>query len=298
MSKCLLAGAVAGIALMAATPAATAQTTVGIPNVPGRTAITVNTPFMIATTANGNEARPGLSTVKLYIADFALRHGDGSAEDRALAESAIRYSDDNAAMRLYLKYPNSINAMASEYGLTSTNGAAHWGNSTTSTRDTATFLQAKQNTDPGSPVLGWMRTAAPVAADGTHQNWGTAHLPGVEGTKWGWSDYGPSVVASASFGPGFSVAANTYGTADQQTADVLGADLPITNAGADPHSQSLQSAVIDKTGGYTVLQDAAAMHIPAEVEVPTAIVDQIASLPAPDILPPELQAALGSLIGG
>ena len=34
---------------------------------------------------------------------------------------------------------------------------------------------------------------------------------------------GPSVVASASFGPDFSVAANTYGTADQHTGDVLGA---------------------------------------------------------------------------
>ncbi|BAH48711.1 hypothetical protein ROP_04640 [Rhodococcus opacus B4] len=122
----------------------------------------------------------------------------------------------------YAKYPQSIDAVAAEYRLTGTRGADFWGNSVTSTADTVTFLEAK-TTDPSSPILGWMATAAPVAVDGTRQNGGTGALPSVTGTKWGWSDDGSSVVASASFGPDFSVAANTYGTAEQHTSDVLGA---------------------------------------------------------------------------
>ncbi len=64
------------------------------------------------------------------------------------------------------------------------------------------------------------RTGTPVAADGTRQNWGTARLPGVLGSKWGWSDLPPPEVASASFGPGFTVAAHTRGSPEDQTADV------------------------------------------------------------------------------
>ncbi|SLJ09144.1 Uncharacterised protein [Mycobacteroides abscessus subsp. abscessus] len=40
-------------------------------------------------------------------------------------------------------------------------------------------------------------------------------------------------MASASFGPGFTVAAHTYGSPDEQTADVLGAlvELPTVLTG-------------------------------------------------------------------
>ncbi|WP_174375385.1 hypothetical protein [Nocardia higoensis] len=72
-----------------------------------------------------------------------------------------------------------------------------------------------------------MATAGEYAADGTPQDRGTARIPGVLGTKWGWSDVGAPEV---SFGPGFTVAAHTYGTSAEQTADVLAA-LPQILAG-------------------------------------------------------------------
>ncbi|WP_174361671.1 hypothetical protein [Nocardia paucivorans] len=211
---------------------ATAQPSLeqGIPvapldDVPPRTALSLRTPIGIAWgTGNENEPRSALSISKLYLADYALRHGDGSAEDRANAERMIRYSDDAAADAIETKYPQAIAAIAAEYGLEQTRpGSGGWGTSVTSTADIADFLTAKQTTDPASPILGWMATAAPTAADGTRQDWGTAQLPGVQGTKWGWSDMAPPEVASASFGPGFTVAAHTRGGPADQTADVLGA---------------------------------------------------------------------------
>lgn len=193
-----------------------------LPTINARTSIAVNSPVYNGGTANAGESRPGLSIVKLYVADHALRHGDGSASDRNLAERSVRVSDDAAAATLYERYPDSINATAREYGLSATSGHEHWGYSTTSAEDAAAFLRAKQINDPGAPILHWMETAEPVAADGTRQNWGTDRLPFVTGTKWGWSDQGEPVVASASVGGSlFSVAAVTYGTGQDQTGDVL-----------------------------------------------------------------------------
>ncbi|CAG7588798.1 hypothetical protein ACVH9Z_07435 [Rhodococcus opacus] len=218
----LVAGLVAFASGMTAHSAPTPDR---IDEVPGRTALSfMHTPSGTRIgTANQGEARPGLSIVKLYVADYLLRHGDGSPEELALGQRMIRDSDDNAASQAYAKYPQSIDVIAAEYRLTSTRGSGFWGDAVTSTADTVTFLEAKKTIDPDSQILEWMATAAPAAADGTHQNWGTGRLPSVTGTKWGWSDYGPSVVASASFGPDFSVSANTYGTAEQHTSDVLGA---------------------------------------------------------------------------
>ncbi|MEU1950609.1 hypothetical protein [Nocardia rhamnosiphila] len=174
-------------------------------------------------TADEHQVRSALSLAKLYLTDYALRHGDGSAGDLAHGERMIRYSDDAAADAVAAKYPGAIASVAAEYGLAETRPGANWGSSTTSTADVADFLDAKLRTDPASPILSWMATAAPRAADGTEQNWGTAALPGVQGTKWGWADAPPQEVASASFGPGFTVAAHTRGGPADQTADVLGA---------------------------------------------------------------------------
>ncbi|MEV6139230.1 hypothetical protein AB0L63_24870 [Nocardia sp. NPDC051990] len=82
-------------------------------------------------------------------------------------------------------------ANAAEYRLTGTKSGPDWGSSYTSTADVATFLATKKRTAPGSPIFMWMAAASERAADGTSQDWGTARLPGVEGTKWGWSDSGP-----------------------------------------------------------------------------------------------------------
>ncbi|MGW6376537.1 hypothetical protein ACWFRB_10790 [Rhodococcus sp. NPDC055112] len=226
------AAVLAVLALVTSPAAANAAPTPvdNLNDVPARTSISIGesrTGNRVGT-ANQHEARPGLSIVKLYMADHALRHGDGSERDRALAERMIRHSDDGAADGLHAKYPEAIDATAAEFRLTSTRGAPDWGSAVTSTADTVAFLETKKSTDPDSPILTWMASAAPAAADGTTQNWGTATLPGVTGSKWGWSDFGPSSVASASFGPDFSVAAQTYGSAADQTADV-------TNAfGTDP----------------------------------------------------------------
>lgn len=219
IASCGLLLGLSVVVVGAITPAAAKPV---LPTINERTSIAISSPIFDGGTANAGESRPGLSIVKLYIADHALRNGDGSDSDRELSERAIRASDDEAAAELYATYPGSINAIAREYGLTATSGHERWGYSMTSAEDAATFLRAKQVKDPGSPILHWMETADPVAADGTRQNWGTDRLPFVTGTKWGWSDQGDPVVASASVGGSlFSVAAITYGTGQEQTGDVL-----------------------------------------------------------------------------
>jgi hypothetical protein len=174
---------------------------------------------------NEHEARPGLSIMKLYLADYALRYGTSSETDLSHAEQMIRFSDDNAADLIDWKYPEAIDAISNEFGLDSTWSSGYWGTSLTSTADVAKFLAAKLAADAGSPILAWMTNAGKVAADGTVQNWGTANLRGVVGTKWGWTDSSdPGLeVASASFGPGFVIVASTFGSAADQNADLCGA---------------------------------------------------------------------------
>ena len=194
-----------------------------IHNVPARTSLAVVTNNGIAKTPNADQARPGLSIVKLYMAHYVLRYGDQSNSDRYLAERMIRFSDDGAASKIYRKYPRAISTIARDYGLRNTRAAAHWGNSYTSATDTAQFLHKLRIRYPRSLVFHWMRTAGAVAADGTRQNWGTVHLPGVNGTKWGWSDYGPQTLASASFGNGYTVASFSWGGRAVQNADTRAA---------------------------------------------------------------------------
>jgi hypothetical protein len=237
---CLFAGQAAADPV----PQNAAPTSLDIPGVPGRTSISLRVDFLNLKwgTANDTQSRSGLSLVKLYMVDYALRHGDGSAQDRQLGERMIRYSDDSAADAIAAKYPNAIDAEAAEYGLPATHSGPTWGQSYTSTADITEFLDRKVTADPGSPILRWMAAASPVAADGTAQNWGTARLPGVIGNKWGWSDYGPQQVGSASFGPGFTVSAQTEGSPADQTADVVSAltgsvlgihlPVPVPNSGS------------------------------------------------------------------
>lgn len=223
-----LIGAFAAGMCLCVVPTAAAEPSVPVPapgQVPARTAISVRSvvPGLAWGTANESESVSALSLAKLYLIDYALRHGDASAGDKDLGERMIRYSDNAAADAIDAKYPHAIDEIAAEYGLTATHGAAEWGNSSTSTADVSEFLVAKLRSDPDSPILTWMREPGEVAADGTRQDWGTARLPRVQGTKWGWSDTGVPEVSSASFGPGFAVTAHTYGTPEQQTEDVLGA---------------------------------------------------------------------------
>ena len=229
MKKTMYAATIAIAASIALSPAAqAAQITPNLDGngnitAPGRTQISfddTNTGFH-AGTANEHESRQGLSLVKLYIAEYIVKHGDPA--DIPKAQQMIRYSDDNIASELYAKYPQSISTTANEYGLTDTHAAPHWGNSTTSSADTNKFIVTKQKTDPQSPVLIAMTQMSPVAADGYQQDYGTSTLPGVVGSKLGWSDDRSSFHGSVSFGNGYVVSANTNGTKQQHTNDVQSA---------------------------------------------------------------------------
>lgn len=162
-------------------------------------------------TANERYARPALSIIKLYIADYVIR--EGSMEDSYEALDMIANSSDAAASDLYEKYPDSITQTARHYGLQSTTAAEKWGRSLTSTYDVTVFLAALLDEDPVHPILVAMSNADAVAADGYDQDFGTAKLDGVIGTKWGWSD-ARDLHNSVSFGEDFVVAAGVYGSAD------------------------------------------------------------------------------------
>jgi len=185
-------------------------------------------------TANEHESRTAMSIIKLYLAEYVVRHGDPA--DRDAAVEMIRSSHDGIAERLASKYPGAIAATIAEFGLVDSYASGYWGTATTSTYDMVTYLDTKIRTDPGSPVLAAMSSANDRAADGTAQNFGTARLPGVVGTKWGWTDDRSSAHASASFGPDFVVAASTYGSAEQLSSDVTAAftDGPANPSPSDP----------------------------------------------------------------
>lgn len=265
----VIATLAAGLCLCAAPMAAARVDPPDPASVPPRTAISVRTvlPGVRWGTPNETEPRAGLSVAKLYLADYALRHGDGSAADKELGERMIRFSDDAAADAMAAKYPGAVDHVAAEYHLTATHGGMGW-DATTSTADIADFLDAKVRAEPDSPLLAWMADPGETAADGTPQNWGTARLPAVVGTKWGWSDFGDPEVASASYGPGYTVAAHTRGTADEHTTDVV-----------DAVSQMIAEVVTERGAPLS----------------PHLLLDLLANLGSPFVPPP--LAALG-LDGG
>ncbi|MFC5937999.1 hypothetical protein ACFPVT_01075 [Corynebacterium choanae] len=159
-------------------------------------------------TANERLPRPALSLAKLFIADYVFQHGND--EEIAAAVEMIETSNDDIADELYVTFPKAIDATAKRYQLQSTKGDSRWGYSLTSTYDVVRFIAIKLQDDPASPIIDAMRHSAPYAADGYRQNFGTANVAGVIGTKWGWSndrDYH----ASVSFGEDFVVAASQPG---------------------------------------------------------------------------------------
>ncbi|MDO4910553.1 MAG: hypothetical protein Q3972_02275 [Corynebacterium sp.] len=150
----------------------------------------------LSMSANAKCPRYALSLAKLYIADYVIRYGD---EDEAeQAEYMVAHSDDDLAAEFYEKYPESIDVIATEYGLEATQGQELWGNAVTSAFDIAEFIAAKlaqeaENSangleDPSDPVLRAMRNMSDMATDGYPQDFGTTILPGAQGTKLGWSN--------------------------------------------------------------------------------------------------------------
>lgn len=162
-------------------------------------------------TATERFARPALSLIKLYIAEYVIEHGTLAEQYQAI--TMISSSDDRAANELYRAYPESIDEVVEKYGLVSTRGADRWGFSVTSTYDAVNFIAQLIEDDPTHPILVAMAEATPVAADGYGQDFGTSVLPGVIGTKWGWSDR-RDLHSSVSFGENYVVAAAVTGTAE------------------------------------------------------------------------------------
>ncbi|MCQ9353352.1 hypothetical protein NQ015_09545 [Corynebacterium sp. 153RC1] len=163
-------------------------------------------------------ARPALSLSKLYIADYVLKKGTKAQREQALV--MLKNSDDAIAETLFNAYPNSITETAKTYGLASTFSEGRWGYSYTSSFDAVKYLATVIEKEPSSPILEALSQAYPKAADGTRQNFGTAVMEGVQGTKWGWSD-DKTLHSSVSFGQNdgqwFVVAAAVSGSAAELT---------------------------------------------------------------------------------
>ena len=167
---------------------------------------------------NVDEIRTCLSICKIYIADHVFR--EGTAAQKKQATEMIRTSDDGITTRLYRAFPESIDEVAERYGLPGTAGMRTWGKSVTTTHDVATFLAAKvAKGDFDDPVLAAMADSAPFGSDGYPQDFGTAVLPGVIGTKWGWADIHDSMNASSSYGDDFVISLNVIGDADATTEE-------------------------------------------------------------------------------
>ncbi|WP_234947950.1 hypothetical protein [Corynebacterium sp. CNCTC7651] len=178
---------------------------------------------------DANAPRPSLSLSKLYLGYWVLRHG--APADKARVEHMIRVSDDGIATQLDARYPNAIDDVARQFGLTATARNGYWGNSVTSAYDVARFIQAVRWDPVAAPIILGMRTAAPVAADGSPQNFGTSRLPGAQGTKFGWADDPNSATGSVSFGPGWTAAALTLGGPQANTDEAL-RDIHVAAPGA------------------------------------------------------------------
>ena len=210
--------AVTGLLIPTVVPMAAADAAELSDNVPDRTQIAIINPDgSVQESDNAEESRPALSLAKLYLGYYVL--AQGTEEDIELVPDMIRYSDDFTADYLESEYPEAIPEVIDAFDLEDTEWAGFWGNATTSAVDIATFVAALIDDPTAQPLLDAMSDTAEYAADGYAQNFGTFTLSDVTGTKFGWSD-SLDVHSSVSFGPGFVIAANTYGDAETLTEDV------------------------------------------------------------------------------
>lgn len=174
----------------------------------------------IEETDGARESFPALSLAKLFLGYYVLDNGE--EEDRELVTDMIRYSEDETATYLESRYPEAIPDVVDEFDLSDTDPAEYWGNSTTTPLDVAKFVAAIRDDPVADPIITGMTSVADFAADGYAQNFGTVILPGIEGTKFGWSD-NLDVHSTVSLGPGYVVAAMVEGSADELTSDVQAA---------------------------------------------------------------------------
>lgn len=209
-----------GVAASALTAPQAHALTIDPGTVPGRTTVAIHNDNGTEYDTPGAHAQgPAESLAKLLLAHWVLRHGVPA--DKALVDPMIRLSDDGIATHLDHTYPNAIRDVVNDYHLTETTPGAYWGATSTSMHDIARFVQELRR-DPGAaPIINAMAGAAPVASDGYAQNYGTATIPGVWATKFGWADDG-SINTTVSIGPDYVIAARTHGPAHQLTDDLAG----------------------------------------------------------------------------
>ncbi|CCI84031.1 hypothetical protein [Corynebacterium otitidis] len=166
---------------------------------------------------NGGQPAPALSLSKLYLGYWVLHHGE--EDDAPLVDEMMRASSDAAAAELEKKYPQAIGEVIDEFRLGATSYDGRWGYVESAPADVARFLHEVRNDPVAAPLFSGMAEAEPIAADGYAQDFGTAHVPGVVGTKFGWSDERDQH-SSASYGVGFVISAATLGTAEEHTAAI------------------------------------------------------------------------------
>ncbi|MGY2129794.1 serine hydrolase [Blastococcus sp. SYSU DS0617] len=154
--------------------------------------------------ARAGDAEPSAtaSLVKVYvIAELLHRDRAGelqlSGDDRALMEAMVVESDDRAMSELWVRHGGGrlVTDLAARYGLTGTappsDDPGQWGQTTTTAGDLACFfalLPSRAGTEDSALLLGWMRSTAPIAADGFDQRFGLFGAgDGEAAVKQGWS---------------------------------------------------------------------------------------------------------------
>jgi Beta-lactamase enzyme family len=143
---------------------------------------------------------PTASMVKLFMADDILHRARTGrlvlrADDPGLLRDMISRSDDPAASTLWVRYGGGqmVTDVARRYRLAGTAPPAspgQWGQATTTARDLARFLAvlpSAAHPDDAAALLGWMREATALGADGFDQRFGLfgTGLPQVA-VKQGW----------------------------------------------------------------------------------------------------------------
>jgi CubicO group peptidase (beta-lactamase class C family) len=143
---------------------------------------------------------PTASLVKLFVAEDILHRARAglltlAPHDVGLLREMIRRSDDAAASTLWVRYGGDgmVSDVAARYGLSGTappSSPGQWGETTTTARDLARFLSllpVVAHPVDAATLLGWMREATPVAADGFDQQFGLfGTAPPRTPVKQGW----------------------------------------------------------------------------------------------------------------
>ncbi|NEK56671.1 serine hydrolase [Geodermatophilus sabuli] len=158
--------------------------------------------LLAATAANGLGDRPfpTASMVKLFVAEELLHRARTgrivlTLGDLATMQVMIARSDDPAASSLWVRFDGAqmVRDVAVRYRLRGTTPPAvrgQWGETMTTANDLARFLAllpVVAHPDDAETLLGWMRGATPIAADGFDQQFGVfGTVPGTPAVKQGW----------------------------------------------------------------------------------------------------------------